>query len=425
MKLHCRPRWPELGVKWNPGTENARTDSTSRMTTVLLDLTSLDTPSRNRGHGRYVRELAMGLADLPRADRAGLKLLALTHLGLDGAYRVTDDIASFEGTPGRPAPGPKEHYRWAYARRLGLARALRKIGAEIVHLGDPNATPLLMNFGKCKKVVTCHDVIPARYPAIYFDLRDGGARVGLAIERRRYRTADLVVAISDATERDAKTILGVQADKIVRVYNGVNVEWWRTEPRLNAEEVLRRFGLGHRQFVLYVGGLDWHKNIEGMLAGVAIAKMRAPEMHLAWAGKLNPAQTAHVAGMLRRYKLERTVTLLGFVSDDDLTVLYRHARAHVLVSWCEGFGLTVVEAMAAGCAVLTTKGGSLEEVAGDAALMADPDNHAEIGAGMARLFDDPALRGQLAERGRARAPQFDRKVQARAMIRAYRRLVHD
>lgn len=393
------------------------------MKTVLLDLTSLDTPSRNRGHGRYVRELALGLDELPLSERAGLEFLALTHLNLVGDYRVTNQIAAFEGTPDRPSPGPKEHYRWAYARRFGLVRAVRKLGVSAVHLADPNASPLLMSLTACKKIVTCHDVIPARYPKIYFGVRDGGPQLGLAIERRRYRSADLVVAISNATERDAKDLLGVRADRMVRVYNGVNVERWSTEPALDASSVLQRHGLTGKPFALYVGGPDWHKNVEGMLAGLAAAKSEASHVHLAWAGKLNALQTAELAGLVRKYAVEQSISFLGFVPDDELSVLYRHAQAHVLVSWCEGFGLTVVEAMAAGCPVLTTGGGSLEEVAGDAAIKVDPASSAQIGAALVRLFRDPALRARLAELGRARAPRFSRAVQARAMVRAYSALL--
>ncbi|HYQ00280.1 MAG TPA: glycosyltransferase family 1 protein [Polyangiaceae bacterium] len=394
------------------------------MTTVLLDLTSLDTPSRNRGHGRYVRELALGLAELPPSERGKLEFRALTHLSLAGAYRVTDDIAGFEGTPGQPSPGPKEHYHWAYARRFGLARALRKIGAAAVHLADPNASPLLMSLTQCKKIVTCHDVIPARYPAIYFDIRDGGPRLGLAIERRRYRSADLVIAISDATEQDARTILGVRPERMVRVYNGVDVDRWQTQPSLDEESVLRRHGLSKQPFALYVGGPDWHKNVDGMLAGLATARSRAPEVHLAWAGKLNPAQSEHVNGLVTKHGVKGAVSFLGFVPDDELSVLYRCACAHVLVSWCEGFGLTVVEAMAAGCPVLTTSGGSLEEVAGDAAVKVDPADPEQIGAALVRLFRDSELRLQLAGRGRRRAPRFSRAVQARAMVRAYSGLLN-
>lgn len=394
------------------------------MSTVLLDLTSLDTPSRNRGHGRYVRELALGLAELRASDKGAIKFLALTHLNFDGTFRVTEDLAAFEGTPGRPAPGAAEHYRWAYARRFGLFRALSRIGAKAVHLGDPNATPLLIGLTGCRKIVTCHDAVPARYPSIYFGFRDGGQHLGLAIERHRYRSADLVIAISDATERDAQTFFGVRADKMLRVYNGVDVERWQTQPSAPAIGVLQRYGLSGKPFALYVGGPDWHKNIEGMLAGLAAARVQVPEVHLAWAGKLNADQTTHLTRLMRKFAVEQAVSLLGFVPDDDLSVLYRSAYAHVLVSWCEGFGLTVVEAMASGCPVLTTSGGSLEEVAGDAAIKVDPANHIEIGAALARLFRDSALRTELAERGRTRAPRFSRAIQARAMVDAYSALLN-
>jgi len=391
--------------------------------TVLLDLTSLDTPSRNRGNGRYVRELARGLAELSPAEREGLEFKALTHLDPGGAYRVTDDIAAFGGSPELASPSAKDHYHWAYARRLGLWRAVRSIGAAAVHLGDPNCTPLFMKLTSCKKIVTCHDTIPARYPARYLGVRDGGPMVGLLIEKRRYRSADLVIAISEATRQDACAYLGLRSERVVRVYNGVDVEGWAAEPTLDAAKVLERFGLAGRPFVLYVGGSDWHKNIEGMLAGLAAARAAGVDVVLAWAGKLRPDHAQAVDAMSHRLGVAGAVLRLGLVSDPELAVLYRAARAHVLVSWCEGFGLTVVEAMACGCPVLTTREGSLAEVAGDAALTVDPADHAAIGEALARLGSDAELRAVLARRGRARAPQFSRGVQARAMAKAYQALL--
>jgi glycosyltransferase involved in cell wall biosynthesis len=390
---------------------------------VLLDLTSLDTPARDRGHGRYVRVLARGLAELPRAELGSLEILALTHLGLDGAYRVTDDITAFHGSPELSAPGPKDHYHWAYARRIALWRAVKAIGASAVHLGDPNATPLLLGMTSCKKVVTCHDTIPARFPDVYFGIRDGGRILGLLIEKRRYRSADLVIAISEATRRDACTYLGVAPERIVRIHNGVDVELWSREPPLDMAAVLEKFHLQGKPFALYVGASDWHKNIDGMLQGLAAARRQGNDVLLAWAGRLREDRASAVHEMAHRFGVGDAVRMLGFVSDDELAVLYRAASAHVLVSRCEGFGLTVVEAMASGCPVLTTRGGSLDEVAGDAALTVDPDDHAAIGAALARLSSDAALRADLAERGRKRAPQFSRAVQATAMARAYRRLL--
>jgi glycosyltransferase involved in cell wall biosynthesis len=390
---------------------------------VLLDLTSLDTPARDRGHGRYVRVLARGLAELPRGELGGIEVLALTHLGLDGSYRVTDDITAFHGSPQLSAPGPREHYRWAYARRFGLWRAVSAIGAAAVHLGDPNATPLFIGLTKCKKIVTCHDTIPARYPDVYFGVRDGGPIVGLLIEKRRYRSADLVVAISDATRRDICMYLGVPPERIVRIHNGVDVERWSHEPPLDKTAVLEKFRLAGQPFALYVGASDWHKNIEGMMQGLAVARITDKRALIAWAGRLRDDRARAVEEMASRIGVGDAIRMLGFVSDDELAVLYRAARVNVLVSRCEGFGLPVVEAMASGCPVLTTRGGSLDEVAGDAALTVDPDDYAAIGAALLRLFSDDGLCADLALRGRRRAPLFSRAVQATAMMRAYRQLL--
>jgi glycosyltransferase involved in cell wall biosynthesis len=280
-----------------------------------------------------------------------------------------------------------------------------------------------MGLTHTKKVVTCHDAIPARYPSRYFGIRDGGAAVGLAIEKRRYRTADLVVAISDATRDDAVSLLGVPPDRIVRVYNGIDVDHWAAEPKTAPGSVLERYDLVDRAFVLYVGASDWHKNVEGMLAGLGEARKRGTEVLLVWAGKLREEHVAGVRANAERFGVSDAVRLLGFVADDDLAVLFRSARAHVLVSWCEGFGLPVVEAMAAGCPVVTTRGGSLGEVAGDAALTVEPDDHRAIGAAIARVVADADLRVMLARRGRERAPRFSRRAQAEAMARAYRHLL--
>ncbi len=391
--------------------------------TLLLDLTPLDTPSRRRGQGRYVRELAAGLARLPSGALGGVRLLGLTHLSLDGSYRVTEDIAAFEGSPELPSPASREHYRWAYARRFGLWRAARQTGATAVHLGVGSATPLFMSLSGCRRIVTCHDAIPARFPEHYMGIHDGGPRVGKLIERRRYRSADLVVAVSAATRADVIALYGVSPERVARVYNGVDVERWAAAPAPPPEPTLERFGLQGRAFVLYVGGLHWHKNVEGMIGGVAQARARGADLELAWAGHLTPEHAALIDGVAQRAGISHAFRRLGYVTDDEVRILYRAAVAHLLVSRAEGFGLTVVEAMAAGCPVVTTAGGSLAEVAGDAAITVDPDDDEAIGDALVRLATDGALRGDLIARGRARAPRFSLDAQARGMAAVYRRFL--
>lgn len=386
---------------------------------LLLDLTPLDTPSRPRGIGRYIRDLATGLATLSRDELGGLEILGLTSLDWWGNFTLTADIASYRGDPRLPKPTPSDYYRWAYRQRLVLWRAAMSAGAGAVHLCAPHATPLLLGLTGCRRIVTCHDLVPSRFPERYMNAKDGGAFVGKSIEKRRYRSADLVVAISDATRDDVRALVGVPERRLVRVHNGVDVERWASEPTVDSRATLERLGL-KRDFVLYVGACDWRKNVDGMLSGLARARAQGLDVELVWAGSLDDGNNATIDAEAARFGVTDAVRRLGFVSDEDLSVLYRAARAHLFVSRYEGFGLTVVEAMAAGCPVITSSEGALREVAGDAALIVDPEDASAIGRAIVTLCQDEAQRAELVRRGRERAKLFSLRAQALAMAKVYR-----
>jgi glycosyltransferase involved in cell wall biosynthesis len=390
------------------------------MKTLVIDLTSLDTPSRRRGFGRYVRDLAIGLSRVSAADLGDLRLLGLTRLEMNGDYQVTEQLDSFAGSENIAVPTARDHYHWAYSRRLALFRAVRKIGADAVHLGDAHATPLLMGLARCPRIVTCHDAIPMHFPQRYMGWRDGGPLLGAAIERRRYRSADLVVAISDATLHDVLTIHKVPRERAVRVYNGVDVERWARATSLDEQKTLDELGLRKQSFALFVGGYHWHKNVEAMAGGISLARRAGLDIKLVWAGPLSDAQTQHIRTVADQAGAADALHLIGYVSDEQVSVLYRAAIAHVLLSRFEGFGLTLIEAMASGCPVITTQAGSLGEIAGDAALTVDPEDHQAVADALVRLASDSPFRAQLMHKGKARAPLFSLGVQAHNMVRVYR-----
>jgi len=392
---------------------------------LLLDLTPLGTPGGARGIGRYTRELARGLSQLPAAELEGIELLGLLSLNWNGSYCCTSDLAGFLDGVGTRLLESSDYYSWAYRQRLLLWHAARKLRADAVHLCDPHATPRLLGLAGTKKIVTCHDIVPTRFPDHYFGWRDGGATVGRWIEGRRYRSADLVIAVSEATKHDICTLAGVREDQVVRVYNGVNIEQWAAEPQLGAEAVLSKYGLDGKGFVLYVGGADWRKNIEGMMNALASLRQSGDDLVLAWAGHLDAPHRARVESHASTAGVGEAVAYLGHVADDELSVLYRSCVAHLIVSRLEGFGLTVVEAMASGCPIIATEAGSLAEVAGEAALTVDPEDPKAIAAAIQRLSREPGLRSELSARGKARAPRFSRQAQAHAMAEAYRRFLFE
>ncbi len=390
---------------------------------VLVDLTPLQTPGGARGIGRYIRELAWGLAALPKNEFDDIELLALTSLNWFGDHTVTADFAGFLESHGTDLLQPSDYYSWAYRQRLSLWLAAARLGVSAVHITDPHGTPRFFGLSGAKRIVTCHDIVPTRFPEHYFGWRDGGAGVGRFIERQRYRTADLVLAVSDATRNDVCSLLGVPENRVWRVYGGIHVERWALGPRLEPQPVLAKFGLASRNYALYVGGADWRKNIEGMVASIARINAMGLQLDLVWAGHLETETVERIRALVAGAGLQNSFHYLGYVPDDELSILYRGAVAHLLVSRLEGFGLTVVEAMACGCPVVTTEAGSLAEVAGDAALTVDPEDPIAIAAALERLLREPGLRDDLIARGKARALLFSRNALGRATAEAYQRFL--
>lgn len=391
--------------------------------TVVIDFSPLDTPTRMRGIGRYLTALAIGFSRLQPTDVSGLRLRALLSSSMTGRAEVTEDFTEVLRHPWNPSPSQLDRYRWAYARRSTLWSVMRRLDARLVHLGDPNATPLAWPLTRCKRIVTCHDLIPLQFPSMYLGARDGFGFVGKKIIRRRFRSADHVVAISDATKNEVIRLLGVPQKDVTRVYNGVDLSGWTAQDPGDDLPRMDRFGLRRGRFLLYVGDVDWRKNLEGMILGLAEAAKSHDDLELAFAGKLEPHKVASIRQHAARANLQGRVHLLGFVSDSDLRALYRNALAHLFVSRSEGFGYTVIEAMASGCPVITTRCGSLAEIAGEAALQVNPEDPTAIGQGIVTLARDADLARDLSARGIRWAEQFSCETQARGMLDLFHRLL--
>lgn len=391
--------------------------------TVVIDFSPLSTPTRHRGIGRYLNTLAKGLARLNAADRGGIRLLSLVHVGFTGRFHVAEDPSVALTHPWTRQPTQLDRYRWAYARRIALWRVVRSLDARAVHLGDPNATPLGMAIGRCKRVVTCHDLIPLQFPSIYLGVRDGFGVVGKRLIVRRFRSADHVVAISDATREELIRLVGVPADRVTRVYNGVDLDDWSPTEAGDDIERVRRHGLTPGRFLLYAGDTDWRKNPDGMIRGLAGAAKLGSECTLAFVGKVEAHKIHAIRSLADRAGVTHRVFVLGYVSDADLRALYRHALAHLFLSRAEGFGYTVIEAMASGCPVITTRSGALAEVGGNAALTVDPEDTTAIGRAIRRLEGDSVLRRDLVSKGLTWANAFSCESQARGTLDVLRRIV--
>jgi len=390
--------------------------------TALLDLSVLATKTRTRGIGRYVADLATGIAR--RADTApDLRVLGVEQLSWVGTADVTEDLSGAVQRLTAPGAPTRSHSSWASRVRLALGAATRAISPDLLHTGHPNATPL----GKtgCPRVTTCHDLIPLRFPDRYLHALDGYRPGRERLDFRRYHSAEHVIAVSETTANDLTTLLGVPSSKITVVYNGVDLQRWSSEPVHGDAEVRERYGLSESSYVLCVGAADWRKNHDRMLAALAEVRRRMPDspVVLGWAAQLDLATQLELKRSAFEHGVGSAFRFLGYVSDQELAALYRGALAQLFVSRAEGFGYPVVEAMACGCPVITSDRSSLAEVAGDAAVQLEPENSSAIADAILQLAQNDETRQQLSARGASRALGFSIERMADQTLEVYRQVV--
>jgi glycosyltransferase involved in cell wall biosynthesis len=207
---------------------------------------------------------------------------------------------------------------------------------------------------------------------------------------RILRQAHGLIAVSENTRQDAIRLLGIAPDKIRTIYSGVSEEYFNARPTPRP-----------RPYVLIVGSIEPRKNIATLLDAWALLKpsLRA-EFDLVIAGPPGWKSEALMA------RIQSEATYLGYVPQSDLPGLMAGASVFVYPSLYEGFGLPVVEAMAAGAPVLTSNTSSLPEIAGEAAVLADPRSASAIAQGLTQLLESEAERSRRSECGRTRAQRF-------------------
>lgn len=236
-----------------------------------------------------------------------------------------------------------------------------------------------------RTVTTFHDlfVITGEYSTPEFRARFAGQA------REAARRSDLIIAVSRFTAGQVEEFLGVEPSRIRVIPHGVHVPPERSSPRQN--------------LVLCVGAIQRRKNVARLVR--AFERMPAT-WRLALAGAADGFGAAEELHAVETSSRKNDIDVLGYVTQTELEALYRRARIFAFPSLDEGFGMPVLEAMANSVPVITSLRSALPEVAGDAALLVNPQDPEELTAALVRLASDDALRADLAARGRERALQF-------------------
>lgn len=257
------------------------------------------------------------------------------------------------------------------------------------------------------QVCVVHDLIALRYPEYFPRLRWYFAYVLPLVLRR----CAAVIVDSEATRHDVASLLAMADVPLHVVYPGY--EAGRFRPGLDATGLKRRYGLD--RYVLFVGNLLPHKNIGGLLRAFAAIAPHVPHQ-LAIVGARDGRFAHALATQAAHLGVSGRTVWLDYVAADELPFIYAGADVYVHPSLYEGFGLTVLEAMACGVPVVSTRGGSLPEVGGDAVLWSEPGDVEGLAAGLHRLLSDETLRSKLREEGLRRAREFTWQRTGRVII---------
>jgi len=220
------------------------------------------------------------------------------------------------------------------------------------------------------------------------------------------RVARTVLADSNATAADLERFYGLRGSKVRTVPLGVGPEFFTVAERRRPEP-----------FILGVSTLHPHKNLDGLLRAFALFRKTQPEYRLVVCG-LHGFFTTELQALRGELGLGESVQFPGWIPKADLLDLYARASAFIYPSRFEGFGLPVLEALAAAVPSACSRVEPLDSIAGEAALKFDPSDVAEIAACMEQLVTDGALRDRLALAGPARAAEFTWRATAAATLAA-------
>lgn len=300
------------------------------------------------------------------------------------------------------------HHRWeqkAMPAELSLARL------DVLH--SPDFIPPFRR--RCRSVITVHDLAFLHYPEFLTeDARRYYGQIHAAV-----RSADAIIAVSQNTKKDLVEMVGAPPEKVHVVYEAPSALYRPVDQ--SAAGMPASIHALPQPFLLFVGTLEPRKNLPALLRAMARIKAergrQAPLLVIAGKKGWLYQDTLDLIGTL---DLSRDTLLFGPASPEELLWLYNRAEAMVLPSVYEGFGLPVIEAMACGTPVITTRVSSLPEVAGDAAILVDPQDGDALVSAICRVLDGPALRGKMRESGLNQAARFDWMSTARATVAVYR-----
>jgi len=360
---------------------------------------------------------AAGLAEALQRRGAEVTLYALSK-ALDGFYRSLS--CGLRLLPAEPAPTEVDALIRQRIAEFRAGLSVLRPRHDICHAEDCLAANALAaakaELSGAAVVRTVHHVEHFESPYL------------MDCQARSVSSADLVLSVSQVTSRDVRAAFGREAPVIS---NGVDLSRFAARSALDEQRMRERIAAEPGDtLILSVGGVEARKNSLGALRAVALAFARHPRLRWViaggasiWEHETYRAEFARrLAGLPK--ELQARVTMLGTVPEADLTALYQMSDVLLCPSLQEGFGLCVLEAMAARCAVVVPHGAPFDEYLDDhCASFVDPDSAAQIAVSLGRLLSDPGARQRFADEGYQRVQRYSWDLVAERHLARYESLL--
>ena len=270
-----------------------------------------------------------------------------------------------------------------------------------------------------KMVLIINDLIPLFFPEEHRLFRRLYFRFMCVIAARR---AKRIITISENSRDDIVKFFKLSADKIMIVHLGLEERFKPSD--IKTEEIRRKYALPQK-FILYVGNLSPHKNVQGLIKSYAALPSNMREKYkLVMGASRSDKYFSHIEKVIREMELIQDVVFTGFIEHKDLPTVYNMGSLFAFPSFYEGFGLPPLEAMASGSPVVSSSTSSMPEVLGDAALFFNPYHVKEMSSAIRQMLEDENLRNKFRQKGLERAKFFTFEKMANRILDIFE-MVHD
>ena len=290
-------------------------------------------------------------------------------------------------------------------------RLLSRLKPDLAHFTN-SVSPLRKTV---PTVLTVHDMSLKMLPALHPFRR----RLFGPLHRASLQRADAVITVSESAKQDILHHSSLSPKRVHVIYEAASPEFRPFHDRPALETLRRRLGLG-RRILLFVGTIEPHKNLVGLINAYHLLRQNDHIPHQLVLAGIPGWGYREVTQRIAQLGLEREILLTGYLPYQDLPLLYNLAEIFAFPSFHEGFGLPVLEAMSCGVPAVVSNHSSLVEITGKAAVQVDPRDVQSLAAGLKQLIDSREAREHFARLGLERAATFSWEKAASQTLEIYR-----